>query len=339
MNVRTEVLITRGLPTRLLPTREGRAKVAVLTQPSVLPTASQVVAALAEESLTVETIKLRDRDDAKTMSQAEEVYHRLAEFQLGRKDTIVGVGGGAATDLAGFVAATWLRGVESVYVPTTLLGAVDASIGGKTGLNLAGKNLVGSFWAPTRVVVDLPTMESLPSRLKSEGMAEAYKTGLIGDPKLAGLIEVDALHANLEEVIQRSVDVKLSIVADDPTECGERAVLNFGHTVGHAIEFASGLPHGLSVGLGLIAESAISEALLEFSGHGLVVDTVGRLGLPVVGPELDTEALWQLLHLDKKANADGLRMVLLEDVSMPVVRHVGGADVETGLRAIGLGSG
>ena len=195
---------------------------------------------------------------------AETVYETLARLGLSRHDTVLGVGGGSVTDLAGFVAGTWLRGVEVVHVPTTLLGAIDASIGGKSGVNLAGKNLVGVFWHPSRVVVDVGIMKALPAALLREGLVEAMKVGLIGDPGLFGAIEDSGTDVNLEDVVRRAVAVKARIVAEDERELGVRALLNLGHTIGHAIEFASPLSHGESVGIGLVAAARVSESKLGF---------------------------------------------------------------------------
>ncbi len=196
---------------------------------------------LAASGLVCEVIGLPDREEAKTLEVAASVYEGLARFGLSRHDTIVGVGGGTVTDLAGYVAGTWLRGVEVVHVPTTLLAAVDASIGGKTGVNVGGKNLVGVFWHPTRVVIDVDQLARLPSFLIREGMSEAYKAGLIGDAALAGVISEHGMPAPLAEVVERAVRVKAAIVDADVREQDVRAYLNFGHTVGHAIEYASAL--------------------------------------------------------------------------------------------------
>lgn len=264
------------------------------------------------------------------------MYEALARFGLARADTIVGVGGGTVTDLAGYVAGTWLRGVEVMHVPTTLLGAIDASIGGKTGVNVAGKNLVGVFWHPTRVVIDIEQLSLLPSFLIREGMAEAYKAGLIGDPELATLISEDGMNAPLAQVVDRSLRVKASLVDADVTESGVRAHLNFGHTIGHAIEYASSLPHGDSVGLGMLAAVVISEKILGFEKASEVIETLRHLGLPERVRGLDRARVLDLLSRDKKRDAGGLRMVLLSDVGSPILTHVDMADLEVGLTAIGF---
>lgn len=333
---RTEVIIGDGLPLELLPGREGRARVAVLTQPAATSIALDVSSRIASAGLTTEVIGLPDREEAKTLEVAASVYGGLARFGLTRWDTVVGVGGGSVTDLAGFVAGTWLRGVEVVHFPTTLLAAVDASIGGKAGVNLGGKNLVGVFWHPSRVVIDLDQLGQLPTFLIREGMAEIYKAGLLGDRVLARTVSEKGLAAPLDDVVERAVRVKAVHVDADETETGVRAHLNLGHTIGHGIEYASALSHGESVGLGLIAAAAISEKLLGFAHTEAVVSTIETMGLPTRAEGLDLTRVLDLMGRDKKRDAGGLRMVLLEDIERPVFRHVDQTDVELGLAAIGF---
>lgn len=332
----TEVVIGRSLPTPLLPQRLGRERVAVLTQPAPTPVALEVAEAMKSNGLKVEVIGLPDRDEAKTLAVAESVYEAFARIGLGRADTVVGVGGGSVTDLAGYVAATWLRGVEAVHVPTTLLGAVDASIGGKTGVNLAGKNLVGAFWHPTRVAIDIDVLSQLPPSLFREGMAEVLKAGLIGDAELFELLRSDGMEADLETLVRRSVAVKARIVGEDEREQGIRAHLNFGHTIGHAIEFASPLSHGESVALGSVAAAHISAKRLGFEDVQGVESTIRDLGLPVRIGGLEHQRILDLLRLDKKRDASGLRMVLLTQIGQPTLEHVDPPDIEIGLSAIGL---
>jgi 3-dehydroquinate synthase len=332
----TEVVIGRGMPTPLLPTRPDRRRVAILTQPAVTPKALEIAASLRSEDLLAEVIGLPDREDAKTLSVAESVYEAFAKFGLSRGDTVIGVGGGTVTDLAGFVAGTWMRGVEVVHIPTTLLGAVDASIGGKTGVNLGGKNLVGVIWHPRLVVVDTDVMEALPAALLREGFAEAFKTGLVGDSELCSLLVSRGVSAPLDDVVGRAIRVKAGIVTRDEREDGERAYLNYGHTIGHAIEYASPLSHGESVGLGMIAASYISEKNHGFDGLEMVVSTIERLGLPTSVDGLDPARVLDLIRHDKKRDGEGLRMVLLREVEDPVLCHVEQSDLELGMATVGL---
>ena len=332
----TEVVIDSSLALPLLPSRAGRSRAAILTQPAATDIALDVARHLRDEDVTCEVIGLPDREEAKTLPVAGSVYEALARFGLARDDTVVGVGGGSVTDLAGYVAGTWLRGVEAVYVPTTLLGAIDASIGGKTGVNIGGKNLVGVFWHPTRVVIDVARLGSLPSYLIREGMAEAYKAGLIGNANLAASIETSGLDTDLEEVVTSSIAVKADIVDRDVTEKGDRAFLNFGHTIGHAIEFASSLSHGESVGLGMVAAVRISEKLAGFAHADRVIAAIAGLGLPTQVEGLELARVIDLLGRDKKRDAGGVRMVLLKELEAPFLVHVDRADIELGLTAIGF---
>lgn len=332
----TELVVGHGLPDQILPARQGRQRVAIMTQPGATHIALDVAQRLRSDDLQVEVIGLPDRDEAKTLMVAESVYEALARFGLGRQDTVVGVGGGSVSDLAGFVAGTWLRGVEVVHVPTTLLAAVDASIGGKTGVNLAGKNLVGLFWHPTRVIVDVTTLELLPSSLRREGLAEALKTGLVGDSELFELLAREGERAPLEEVVTRSAAVKARVVGEDERESGLRAILNFGHTIGHAIEFASPLSHGECVAVGMVAAGRISERRLRFPGFDRMLEAVSGLGLPTEVDGLDRARIEDLLRHDKKRDAQGLRMILLRAFGDPVVEHVDDQDLDVGLGAVGL---
>jgi 3-dehydroquinate synthase len=234
------------------------------------------------------------------------------------------------------VAGTWLRGVEVVHVPTTLLAAVDAAIGGKTGVNLAGKNLVGVFWHPTRVIVDVETLEQLPTTLRREGLAEALKAGLVGDTDLFDLLSDKGEAAPLEEVVARAAAVKARVVGEDERESGLRAILNFGHTIGHAIEYASPLSHGESVAVGMVAAGRVSEHRLRFPGQERVIGAIAGLGLPTRVEGLERARVEDLLRHDKKRDSSGMRMVLLRAVGDPVVEHVGVEDLDIGLDAVGL---
>lgn len=332
----TELIVGRGLPDEVLPSRPGRQRVAIMTQPGATHIALEVAQRLRGDDLQSEVIGLPDRDEAKTLVVAESVYQALARFGLGRHDTVMGVGGGSVSDLAGFVAGTWLRGVEVVHVPTTLLAAVDAAIGGKTGVNLAGKNLVGLFWHPTRVIVDVAALERLPASLRREGLAESLKAGLVGDPDLYELLARDGEEASLEEVVLRAAAVKARVVSEDERESGLRAILNFGHTIGHAIEFASPLSHGESVAVGMVAAGRISEHRLRFPGLERMVEAISGLGLPTEVDGLDRARVHDLLRHDKKRDAEGLRMILLRAFGDPVVEHVENRDLDIGLGAVGL---
>lgn len=330
----SEVLIGPGLPQRLLPASSGREQAVIICQPGsrhVAGSALEVLGSEAEATL----IEVPDRDEAKSIETLALLYGRLAELNLGRHDTVVGVGGGAVTDLAGFVAATWLRGIESVLVPTTLLGAVDASIGGKTGINVMGKNLVGSFWHPSRVVISLDVLSRLPEPLLLEGSAEAVKAGFIADPRLVDLFMEHGPAFPMAEVVSRAVAVKAEVVSEDFRETGRRAILNLGHTLGHGIEVVCGLSHGHAVAVGMVAAAAVSADRLGFDEARVRVP-LERMGLPT---RIDTAApdpILRLVQRDKKRTASGLRMVLLREIGDPVVEYVDEATLRLGLAAVGI---
>jgi 3-dehydroquinate synthase len=313
--------------------------VAVLTQPSVASVAKE----LADEATTgtagnVHVVVLPDGDAAKDMGVVADIYERLNRFGFTRDDLVVAVGGGALTDTAGFIAATYLRGVTVTYLSTTLLGAVDAAIGGKTGVNVGGKNLAGVFRHPSRVVVDLDILDNLPRRLLCEGAAEAVKAGFIAEPTIVAAYEAQGLDAPLDVVVPEAIGVKVRTVEADFREGGLRAILNYGHTIGHAVELAAGISHGEAVAIGMVAAGRISESVLGFAEAARQRDIIAGIGLPVSAPgDLDAAEVIRLIHRDKKRDAGGLRMVLLESLGRPVLQYVGEDLVQLGLREIGVG--
>lgn len=330
----SEVLIGPGLPHRLLPVSRGREQAVVICQPGSRHVAGAVLELLGSEARAT-LIEVPDREEAKSIETLALLYDRLAELNLGRHDTIVGVGGGAVTDLAGFIAATWLRGIESVLAPTTLLGAIDASIGGKTGVNVMGKNLVGSFWHPSRVVISLEVLSRLPESLVLEGSAEAVKAGFIADPELVDLFMKHGPTFPMAEAVRRAVVVKAKVVSEDFRETGRRAILNFGHTLGHGIEVVCGLSHGHAVAVGMVAAAAVSADRLGFDESRVRVP-LERLGLPTRIDTAASDAILRIVQRDKKRTATGLRMVLLRDIGDPVVEHVDEEALRLGLAAVGI---
>ena len=333
----SEIVIDRGVaddPRAVLQPRTDRANVVMLCQPATRGVAERLVGAIALTGIAATVIELRDGEAAKALDALEPIYRRLNDLALTRRDTIVGVGGGALTDVAGFVAATYLRGVEAVYVATTLLGAVDAAIGGKTAVNVGGKNLVGVFAHPTRVVIDLDLLDRLPPDLIRQGSAEALKAGLVGDPDLVSLYVRHGIDAPLDEVVDRAVGVKAAVVNDDFREHGDRAVLNYGHTIGHAIEVESGISHGDAVAIGMVAAGTVSHLTVGFTGADEQRDLIGRLGLPTVAPPVNTARVLELVNLDKKRDAAGTRMVVLEEIGRPAVLHVDDATVRAALASV-----
>jgi len=336
----TRVLVGSGVLDAASVLGDSRpASCAVIAQPGAVAIARTVAGALDGAGVRTTIVDIPDGEMAKTMPTVEAVCLALADAGLSRTDLLVSVGGGAASDLGGFVAAVYLRGITAHHVPTTLLGAVDAAIGGKSGIDVGGKNLVGVFRHPARVVIDLEVLGRLPDDLVREGMAEALKTALIGDPGLLELLERDGVGADLAEVVSRSLAVKARIVGRDFTEAGERAHLNYGHTVGHAIESASGISHGSAVAIGMVAAGRASSLVAGFEHEARQADAIGRLGLPVSAPALDRAAVLRLIDRDKKRDGAETRMVLLEAIGRPVVASVGSATVDAPLEAVGIPGG
>lgn len=308
----------------------------LVTQPGAAAIAERIAGGLRGAGIRTVVLPVAAGDASKSLATVESVCRSLAEAGATRDDLVVGVGGGALTDLAGFVAAVFLRGVRVHLIPTTLLGAVDASIGGKSGVNVGGKNLVGVFRHPDRVVVDLEVIEALPTDLIREGMAEALKTGLVGDPALFELIERDGLMADLTDVVTRSVAVKARIVGEDFEDRGVRAHLNYGHTVGHALEAVTGMSHGAAVAVGMVAAGRASAIEVGFDGEHRQREAISSVGLPIAAPGVDRVEVLTRLRLDKKRDAAGMRMVVLESIGRPQVRSVGSATVGAALAAVGI---
>ncbi len=286
---------------------------------------------------------------SKSLDQAAQVYDALAALQVARSDVLIAFGGGMVGDLAGFVAATWMRGIRHVMVPTTLESAVDASVGGKTGVNIAaGKNLVGAFHQPIAVVIDTDFLATLPPRDFRAGLAESVKHAVIADAEFLDWHErnraeiLNGDHDALTHLIARNCRIKAEVVADDERESGLRAILNHGHTLGHALELSLGfaLRHGECVALGMIAENAIAVARgrLAPADAERVRACLASFGLPVRAPaSVDPEAVLAACRLDKKNRGSGVVCMLCEAIgSRPVEVTVSDAELWTGLAGIGL---
>ncbi|MFN8098117.1 MAG: 3-dehydroquinate synthase [Dermatophilaceae bacterium] len=268
-----------------------------------------------------------DAEAAKTLAVAGDVWALLGRESFTRTDAVVGVGGGTVTDLAGFVAAAWLRGVPFVNVPTTVLAMVDAAVGGKTGVNTAeGKNLVGAFYEPLGVVCDIDVLASLPERDFVAGMAEVIKAGFIADPRILELVEEDPASArgvgrHTVELIERAVAMKARVVTEDLREAGLREILNYGHTLGHAIEQHAGyaLRHGDAVAIGMVfaAELAHRSGMIDTALLGRHRDILTRVGLPTTYADAPLDALLVAMGRDKKTRGSTLRFVVLQGLAGP----------------------
>jgi 3-dehydroquinate synthase len=323
-----DVVVGRGLLGDITAALAGASSVAIVHQPSLGATAEVVREEFSVAGLNAHRIEVPDAEDGKALSVAGFCYSVLGRIGMDRGGVVVGLGGGAVTDLAGFVAGTWMRGVRVVHVPTTLLGMVDAAVGGKAGINTdAGKNLVGVFHEPMAVFADLVTLETLPRNELVAGMAEVIKAGFIADPTILALVEADPTAALdpagdvLGELVRRAIAVKADVVSADLRESSLREVLNYGHTLGHAIERREHYKwrHGAAVSVGLVfaAELARLAGRLDdptADRHRAVLSSVG---LPTT---YDADALPQLLEgmrSDKKTRAGTLRFVVLDGLAKP----------------------
>lgn len=323
-----DVVIGRGLLADLVEACGPASRIAILHQPTLNETAKALRSALIEAGHDAHSIELPDAEAGKELAVADFCWEVMGRIGLGRRDLVIGLGGGAITDLAGFVAGTWMRGVPVIHVPTTLLAMVDAAVGGKAGINTdAGKNLVGVFHEPAAVFVDLTTLETVPRNEIIAGMAEIIKTGFIADPVILDLIETDPQAALdptgpvLPELIERSIRVKAEVVAADLRESDLREILNYGHTLGHAIERRERYRwrHGAAVSVGLVFAAELARISGRLSDevadrHRRVLESVG---LPV---GYDADAFGDLVNGmqgDKKNRSGVLRFVVLDDLGKP----------------------
>ncbi|KGJ79184.1 3-dehydroquinate synthase [Cryobacterium roopkundense] len=281
-------------------------------------------------SYEVMIAEVPDAEPAKRVEVAAFCWQVMGQADFSRTDAVIGLGGGAVTDLAGFVAATWLRGVKLVQIPTSVLGMVDAAVGGKNGINTAeGKNLVGTFWAPNAVICDLDLLEQLPRNEILAGFAEIVKAGFIQVPEILDIIEADVDVATdpttpeFRRLIELSIEMKARIVGQDFKESGLREILNYGHTLGHAVEHAEryGWRHGAAVGVGMM----FAAELAGLSGR-LSVEAVDRhrrilesLTLPTTYPVGRWPTLLATMQRDKKTRSGMLRFVVLDDIGKPTI--------------------
>lgn len=332
------IVVGRGMADVLTDyaTSRPRQRAAILCQPATEGLSESYGAALAASGMTVTNYTVPDGEEAKRLGVVEDIYRFLNESGFTRDDLVIGVGGGALTDVAGFVGGTYLRGVPVMYVATTLVAAVDAAIGGKTGVNVDGKNLAGVFAHPEAVLIDADILDRLPEGLKREGAAEALKTGFVEDMTIVEAYERGGLGVDLEVVVNCSAAAKVAVVSEDFRERGRRAILNYGHTVGHAIETTTGRSHADSVSIGMVAAGAASRAVLGFDGEQRQRSVLADVGLPIVAPDSDADAVRSMMERDKKRDSDGLRMVLLREFESPEVVHADDATVQAAFDAIGL---
>ncbi|MEV7463078.1 3-dehydroquinate synthase [Streptomyces rubiginosohelvolus] len=326
-----EVLVGHQLLGELPQLIGDRAKrVAVLHPEALAETGEAVREDLAAQGYEAIAIQLPNAEEAKTVEVAAYCWKALGQTGFTRTDVIVGIGGGATTDVAGFVAASWLRGVRWIAVPTTVLGMVDAAVGGKTGINTAeGKNLVGAFHPPAGVLCDLAALESLPVHDYVSGMAEIIKAGFIADPVILDLVEADPEGArtpsgpHTAELIERSIRVKAEVVSSDLKESGLREILNYGHTLGHAIEKNERYKwrHGAAVSIGMVFAAELGRLAGRLDDatadrHRTILESVG---LPLTYRGDQWPKLLENMKVDKKSRGDLLRFIVLDGIGKPTV--------------------
>ncbi|WP_165984804.1 3-dehydroquinate synthase [Streptomyces sp. YIM 98790] len=326
-----EVLIGHRLLDELPGLIGTEARRVAVVHPEALAETGRVLREdLAGQGYEAIAVQVPDAEDAKTAEVAAYCWSALGQSGFTRTDVIVGVGGGATTDLAGFVAASWLRGVRWIAVPTTVLGMVDAAVGGKTGINTAeGKNLVGAFHPPAGVLCDLAALESLPVHDYVSGLAEVIKAGFIADPVILDLIESGPEAArsprgpHTAELIERSVRVKAEVVSGDLKEAGRREILNYGHTLGHAIEKNERYRwrHGAAVSVGMVFAAELGRIAGRLDDatadrHRTVLEAVG---LPVTYRGDQWPRLLEAMKVDKKTRGDRLRFIVLDGLARPAV--------------------
>jgi 3-dehydroquinate synthase len=311
-------------------------RVAVIHPPALSARAHELRDDLSTGGYEGHLLEVPDGEAAKTTEVSASCWKALGEWGFTRSDAVIGLGGGSTTDLAGFVAATFLRGLPLVHIPTTLLGMVDAAVGGKTGINTAeGKNLVGSFYEPVAVLCDLTSLETLDKADLVAGLGEVIKCGFIADPAILDIVEQDPravtepTSAACRELIERSIAVKAEVVARDfkeSTSSGSavgREMLNYGHTLGHAIERAEHYTyrHGNAVAIGMVfaAELARLAGRLDNATADRHREVLASVGLPTSYRGADWQQLTKTMRIDKKTRGDVLRFVILDEIAHPVI--------------------
>ncbi len=317
-----DIMIEKGILDRLGAGCRDRfpraARVCVVSDSNVAPLyGARAVESLRRAGFEAATFIFPAGEESKRLATVADMYAAFADARLTRADFAVALGGGVTGDMCGFAAATYLRGIPFVQIPTTLLSQVDSSVGGKTGVDLPqGKNLVGAFWQPALVLIDPDTLSTLPERYVADGMAEVIKTACIKDAALFGQLGDDP---PVEELVAACVAIKSGVVERDEREAGERMVLNFGHTVGHALEKAhhyKGLSHGEAVGIGMVAITRAAEAagLTAPGTAARIVRMLEHYRLPISDSAVTAEEAAQGAASDKKTAGDTLNLVLLRKI-------------------------
>jgi 3-dehydroquinate synthase len=325
-----DVRVGRGLLASLGEVIPAAARKVLIVHPPTLAAQAERLRASLVGDREVLLAEVPDAEQGKRVEVAAFCWQVMGQADFTRTDAVVGFGGGAVTDLAGFVAATWLRGVALVQAPTTVLAMVDAAVGGKTGINTAeGKNLVGAFWPPVAVICDLDLLDTLSRNEAVAGFAEVVKAGFIWHPEILDLIEadpegvVDPRGDAFRRSIELAIDMKARVVGEDLREAGLREVLNYGHTLGHAIEHAERYRwrHGAAISVGMVFAAELSR--LAGRLPDAVVqrhrDVLGALGLPMTYRAGAWQQLLATMQRDKKSRGGMLRFIVLDDLARPTV--------------------
>lgn len=325
------IAINSGILANLGKSLEGfgfSRKTAVVSNTTVFDLyGSRVVESMRDVGFEVTVIVLPDGEEYKNLSSVEQIYGEMLTAPLDRKSALIALGGGVIGDITGFAASTYMRGIDFIQIPTTLLAQVDSSVGGKTGVNHPmGKNMIGTFWQPRLVWIDIDTLRSLPTREFISGLAEVIKYGIIRDEGFFRFLEENRDRVlgldndTLSQVVQLSCEIKANVVSEDERESGLRAILNYGHTVGHAIETATGYKkylHGEAVSIGMYAEAKLGRAigLLDDSDLIRIKTLIEAYGLPSSLPEgVDFSLLLSSMKLDKKTISGDLTFILPEKI-------------------------
>lgn len=312
-----------------------KGRVMVVTNPTVARWYLEpVLNSLQSSGYQAEAVLIPDGEEYKSLEQANRIYDELVEGKYDRKSVLVALGGGVIGDLTGFAAATYMRGIGFIQVPTTLLAQVDSSIGGKTAVNHPkGKNLIGAFYQPSLVISDVATFRTLPDREFSSGMVEVIKHGVILDAEYFEMLEKELPAIKIRdpkimtEIVAGSCRIKAGVVQEDERESGLRAILNFGHTVGHALESITDYKyykHGEAVAIGILAalKIAFRNHILKDTGlEGRIASMFANLDLPTAIPGLDASEIMSLLYLDKKVEYGKVRWVLPEKLGRVLISH------------------
>jgi 3-dehydroquinate synthase len=317
------------------------SRIVVVTHPSIRSLyGDRLVSSFVQDKISTDIIEVPEGERSKSLQQAEKIYDRLMEINSDRKTLLVALGGGVIGDLTGFVAATYQRGIPFMQVPTTLLSQVDSSVGGKTAVNHPrGKNMIGAFYQPCLVLIDLATLKTLPDNEFRAGLAEIIKHGVITDPELFQYLEdhVDQIQKKdpdcLEHIITTSCAIKAKVVERDERESHYRMILNFGHTFGHAVESLTGYStfiHGEAVAMGMVKAADLSVLTGRCSEEVAkrIVKLLDRFGLPTRLPDLEPRAMVESMQRDKKTIHKKLRFVLIKEIgSVEIVDTVSEEDV------------